>query len=121
MQRILVAFVTCLSLFSISITTALADDTVINLRGKNWLGSLNLDTGQLESIKKAMEKALNAPIDSEQECGEVRMDCIVRAAREWTVDGDRYREMVIHIHTIGQASSVVAQVNGQWPAISTAE
>ena len=69
-------------------------------------------------LKKAFEKALSAPIDSEQQCGEVRSDCIVRAAREWKVEGDTYREIVINIHTIGHASRAVGQSKGKWPAIA---
>lgn len=90
----------------------------VNLNGSQWLGHLKLEKNQLSSIKKAFEKALSAPIDSEQQCGEVRSDCIVRAAREWKVEGDTYREIVINIHTIGHASRAVGQSKGKWPAIA---
>ena len=89
----------------------------VNLNGPEWLGHLKLDKKQLAKIKTAFEKALNAPIDAEQQCGEVRLDCVVRAAREWKVDGETYREMVINIHTVGHASRAVGQVNGKWPKI----
>ena len=90
----------------------------VNLNGPEWLGHLKLEKSQLESIKTAFEKALNAPIDAEQQCGEARSDCIVRAAREWKVEGDTYREIVINIHTIGHASRAVGQNNGKWPAVA---
>jgi len=90
----------------------------VNLNGAQWLGHLKLDKTQLNSIKTAFEKALNAPIDAEQQCGEVRSDCIVRAAREWKVEGDTYREIVINIHTVGHASRAVGQSKGQWPAVA---
>ena len=98
-------------------TTAIADSGV-NLNSPSWLGNLSLEDGQIKSIKKALEKALDAPIDAEQQCGEVRGDCVVRAAREWTVDGDRIRDIIVYVHTVGQASNVVAQTNGKWPLIS---
>ncbi|NOY70849.1 MAG: hypothetical protein GXP14_00485 [Gammaproteobacteria bacterium] len=90
----------------------------VKLNSSSWLGNLKLEDGQLIAIKKAMEKALNAPIDASQQCGEVRQDCVVRAAREWTIGKDRFRELVVYIHTVGQASNVVAQTNGVWPTIS---
>jgi len=82
------------------------------------LGSLKLDKKQLEAIKTAFEKALNAPIDAEEQCGEVRLDCVVRSAREWKVDGDTYREVVVNIHTVGHASRAVGQTNGKWPTVA---
>lgn len=89
----------------------------VHLNAANWLGNLKLDASLVGAAKKAVEKALDAPIDSEQQCGPVRGDCVVRAAREWTVDGDRFREIVIYVHQVGQASNVVAQNNGKWPSI----
>lgn len=90
----------------------------VNLNSGDWLGHLKLEKNQLSSIKTAFEKALNSPIDAEQQCGAVRSDCIVRAAREWKVDGEVYREMVINIHTIGHASRAVGQEKGKWPSIA---
>ncbi|HFE39513.1 MAG TPA: hypothetical protein ENK06_14050 [Gammaproteobacteria bacterium] len=89
----------------------------VNLNGPQWLGHLKLDKKQLKAIKTAFEKALNSPIDAEQQCGKVRLDCVVRAAREWKVDGEIYREMVINLHTIGHASRAVGQSKGKWPKI----
>lgn len=94
-----------------------ASAATVNLNSPEWLGSLKLGKAQLTSIRKAFVKALNASIDDEQQCGEVRLDCVVRAAREWKVDGDTYREMVIHIHTVGHASRAVGQNKGKWPKI----
>lgn len=110
------------AIFLISIVslffTAQVSAATLNLNSGEWLGSLKLDKKQLSSIKNAFEKALSAPIDAEQQCGSVRSDCVVRAAREWKVDGDTYREMVIHIHTIGHASRAVGQNKGKWPAVA---
>ena len=89
----------------------------VNINGSQWLGHLKLDKKQLGAIKTAFTKALTSPIDAEQQCGEVRSDCIVRAAREWKVDGEVYREMVINLHTIGHASRAVGQSKGKWPSI----
>lgn len=90
----------------------------VNLNGADWLGHLKLEKAQLKSIQTAFKKALDAPVDAEQQCGEVRLDCVVRAAREWKVDGQTYREMVINIHTIGHASRAVGQTKGKWPAVA---
>ncbi len=89
----------------------------VNLNSSIWLGHLKLDKKQLGAIKTAFEKALTSPIDAEQQCGEVRIDCVVRAAREWKVDGEVYREMVINLHTIGHASRAVGQSKGKWPKV----
>lgn len=98
--------------------TQAAAAAAINLGAPNWLGNLNLDKDKLAAVKGAVEKAFDAPIDAEVECGEVRGDCTVRAAREWIVDGQKFREIVINIHTVGHASNAVGQENGQWPAVS---
>jgi hypothetical protein len=90
----------------------------VDLNEPQWLGNLQLADEQKAAIKKAVEKALTAPIDAAQECGEVRGDCVARAAREWMVDGQKYREIIVYIHTVGQASGVVGQAGGQWPVIS---
>lgn len=90
----------------------------IKLNSAEWLGHLKLDKKELSSIKKAVEKAMNAPVDAEQQCGKVRSDCVVRAAREWEFNGDKYREIVIHIHTKGHASRAVQQDKGKWPAVA---
>ena len=90
----------------------------IKLNSKEWLGHLELNKKQLSTIKKAVEKALNAPVDAEQQCGKIRSDCVVRAAREWEYDGSKFREIVIHIHTKGHASRAVEQVKGKWPAVA---
>ncbi len=95
----------------------LADDVVLN--SPQWLGSLNLDDKQLVGVKKAVEAALEAPIDAEQDCAEVRMDCVVRAAREWQVGSDTYREIVINLHATGHTSHAIGMVGGKWPPIKT--
>lgn len=92
--------------------------STIKLNSAEWLGHLNLDKKQLKDIQKAVEKALDAPVDAEQQCGKVRLDCVVRAAREWEYDGSKFREIVINIHTVGHASRAVEQVKGKWPAVA---
>ena len=98
--------------------TGQASAGTIKLNSAEWLGHLKLDNKQLSSIKDAVQKALNAPVDQEQQCGKVRSDCVVRAAREWEFEGDKYREIVIHIHTIGHASRAVQQSKGKWPTVA---
>ncbi|MDH5233240.1 MAG: hypothetical protein OEY38_24575, partial [Gammaproteobacteria bacterium] len=66
----------------------------INLNSGEWLGGMKLDAAQMKQIKSAVEKALKAPIDAEQQCGKERLDCVVRAAREWNYKGEKYREIV---------------------------
>ncbi len=106
---------TCLLVFSSN--PALAAGEQIKIKSQ-WLSHLQLNDKQLTSIKEAVEKALDAPIDAEQECGAVRLDCVVRAAREWQIEGTKYREIVVDLHTIGHSSRSVHQVNGKWPAVA---
>ena len=94
-----------------------ASASTLNLNSQQWLGSLKLDSNELKSIQTAVKKALDAPIDHTLQCGAVRQDCEVRAAREWTVDGDTYREIVIDLHTRGHASSTVSKTGGKWPTV----
>jgi len=100
-------------------TPAFSANDTINLNASNVLGTLNLDTKQLQSIKKAIEKTLKSnAIDEAVECGEVRMDCEVRTARTWNYNGDQFREVVVTIHTVGNASITLRNHGGAWPAIS---
>lgn len=103
---------------ALSSNPAAAAGEQINLKSQ-WLSHIKLDDKQLSSIKEAVEKALDAPIDAEQECGTVRSDCVVRAAREWQVGGTKYREIVVDIHTVGHSSRSVHQVNGKWPTVAS--
>lgn len=103
-------------MMSIMATLAHASEP-INLNTSSWLGNLKLTDSELNSVKLAMQKSLDSPIDSEQQCGENRMDCVVRSAREWIVDGQKYREVVIDLHARGHASNTVTQTSGQWPEI----
>lgn len=116
MSRLVIAAIISICFLVVGVGAASAE--VVKINSGSWLGNLKLENSQLIAIKKAMEKALDAPIDVEQQCGEVRQDCVVRAAREWTVGKDRFRELVVYIHTVGQASNVVGQTNGAWPTIS---
>ncbi len=93
---------------------------VIKLNAPTVLGTLKLDAAQLGKIKKAINKSLSTDImDTEFQCGEERMDCVVRSVREWTYKGDRLREVVVNLHTIGNTSITVRQHKGKWPRIST--
>ena len=96
---------------------AWGDDVVLN--SPQWLGSLNLDDKALTGIKKAVEAAFTAPIDAEQQCAEVNLDCVVRAAREWDVGGVPYREIVINVHATGHTSHAVGKTGGKWPTVRT--
>ena len=102
-----------------ALSAVAANAETVNLKGLEWLGNLKLTDAELDAVKIAIQKSLEAPIDAEQHCGEHRMDCVVRSAREWTVDGERYREVVIDIHGRGHASQTVAQTGGQWPEITS--
>ncbi len=105
-----------------------AQRPVVHLNSPAWLGYLHLKRDQLERIRKATIKALDAPIDEEIQCGKVYMDCTVRAAKEWIEKGVKYRQIVIVLHKGPQGSggwtgskafamNVVRQVNGRWPEI----
>ena len=62
----------------------------VNLNSPTILGELKLPGAQLESIKEAVEKALSGNIDTEYQCGEVKLDCVVRAARQFGVRVNSY-------------------------------
>ncbi|MFV2056898.1 MAG: hypothetical protein ACC707_10545 [Thiohalomonadales bacterium] len=89
----------------------------VNLNSPQILGGYKLNNGQLKSIKTAVQKAMKGPIDDNLQCGKVRLDCVVRAASEWKFEGAVYREIVINLHTIGDASMTVSKVKGKWPSI----
>lgn len=95
-----------------------ANSNVINLSSQAWLGNFKLDQKQLTSVKAAVERALEAPIDVEQQCGAETGLCVVRSAREWIYDGVKYRKIVIYLHTIGDASGAARQINGKWTEIT---
>lgn len=109
-SRIMVVF-----LFVLGMSQVSADN--IKLNSPQVLGTLKLNNAQLTSIKSAVEKAMNSLVDEEQQCGPVRLDCVVRAAREWRYDGVTYREIVINLHTIGSASVTAAKTKGKWPEV----
>jgi len=92
----------------------------INLNSPTILGELKLPAKELKSIKEAVEKAMNSTVDAEFQCGEVKLDCVARAAREWTYQGNTFREIVVNIHTVGHASFTVEKPKGKkWPDIAT--
>jgi hypothetical protein len=98
---------------------ALAASDTINLSAPRYLGTLELDTKQLQKIKDAIEKTLKTDaIDNVIECGEVRLDCEVRTAREWSYNGDQFREVVVNVHTVGNSSITLRHHDGKWPAIN---
>lgn len=91
----------------------------INLNSPTILGELKLPAAELKSIKEAVEKAMNSTVDAEFQCGEVKLDCVARAAREWSYQGNTFREIVVNIHTVGHASFTVEKPQGKgWPAIA---
>ena len=49
---------------------------------------------------------------------ERRMDCEVRIARKWDYAGDQFREVVVNIHAVGNASITMRNHDGKWPVIS---
>ena len=97
--------------------TAGATTNVVNLNSRDWLGDLHLSDAQLTKIKSAVEKAFDAPIDQKFQCGKIRMDCEVRAARQWAINGIPYRDIVIYIHTVGYSSRAVSKQGGSWPTV----
>lgn len=97
---------------------AAANSNVINLSSQAWLGNFKLDQKQMASVKAAVERALEAPIDVEQQCGDETGLCVVRSAREWIFEGVKYRKIVIYLHTIGDASGAARQINGKWTEIT---
>lgn len=98
-------------------TTASAITNEVNLNSRAWLGDLHLSDAQLTKIKGAVEQAFDAPIDEKFQCGKIRMDCEVRAARQWMIDGVPYRDIVIYIHTVGYSSRAVSKQGGSWPIV----
>lgn len=98
-----------------------AEPNVIDLDSPEWLGNYKLDPKKLASVKAAMERAMTAPIDVEQQCAEDTGLCVVRTAREWFFEGTRYRAIVIYLHTIGNATGVVRQIDGKWTEIKIKE
>jgi hypothetical protein len=92
---------------------------VIHLSSPTILGNLKLPAKEMKSIQSAVKKAMNSTVDSEFQCGKVRLDCVARAAREWTYQGNTFREIVVNIHTIGHASFTVEKPKGKaWPSIA---
>lgn len=102
-------------LFSLGTTQALA--ATVTLNSPQVLGALKLNNSQLKAIKSAMQKAMNGAVDDSQQCGKVRLDCVVRAASEWKYKGEVFREIVINLHATGDASVTVSKVKGKWPTI----
>ena len=115
----MILFLTAASFLLIGLYPLTSTAATVNINSPEWLGNLKLSKKQLMHIKKSVTKALHSPIDNEIECGEIRMDCVVRTAREWTYQGNRYREIVVNLHTVGHASKTVGQTRGRWPTIIT--
>lgn len=92
-------------------------DDKVNINSIHWLGPLKLHKKQLEAIKTAVEKALRAPIDKHEVCGDPPLGCFVRTALKWTDNGVRYREVIVYIHMVGNGGYTVHTVNGHWPEV----
>jgi len=103
-------------LFSLLVSQAQANS--INLSDPAVLGDLKLSSNQLKAIQKAVLKAQKSAIDAEHQCGEVRLDCVVRAAREWKYQGVTYREIVVNVHMVGHASLTVEKIKGKWTKVN---
>lgn len=114
-----IAKIAIISITLLGLSVGLAQAKTIKLNDPSILGGLKLSNKQLKAIQKAVQKAEKSPIDAEHQCGEVRLDCVVRAAREWKYQGVTYREIVINVHMVGQASITVEKVKGKWTKIST--
>ena len=103
-----------LALFSYA---AQAQQSVV-LNSPEWMAPLKVDKARLEKVEKAVEHAMTASIDERVSCGNDPLGCYARAAMEWTVDGVKYREIVVIIHNLGaNARYTVHQIDGQWPDI----
>jgi len=89
----------------------------INLKSPDWFGNFPQDRIDLKKIKKAVEQALTGPVDAEYQCGEVVLDCVARAVREWEYKGERYREIVVNVHTVGHVARTVHTSGGKWPKV----
>ena len=103
------------SFFLCAAAGAMANE--VNLNSRAWLGNLHLSDDQLTKIKGAVEKAFDAPIDEIFQCGKIRMDCEVRTAREWMIDGVPYRNIIIYIQSVGNGSGTVSKQGGSWPTV----
>ena len=90
---------------------------VINLKDPLWFGSFPQDKIDLKKIKKAVQQALTGPVDAEYQCGEVVLDCVARAVREWEYKGEKYREIVVNVHTVGHVARTVHTKGGKWPKV----
>lgn len=106
-----------ISCFALSTTQSFAD--TVKLNSPAILGGLNLTSTQLKAVKDAVVNAMSSSIDDEQQCGVVKGDCVVRAAREWKYESSTFREIVINIHTVGHASVTVEKAKGKWPEVAT--
>ena len=106
-----------LASFFLCAAAGAATTNEVNLNSQAWLGDLHLSDAQLTKIKGAVEQAFDAPIDETFQCGEIRMDCEVRAARQWVIDGVPYRDIVIYIQSVGNASRAVSKKGGSWPTV----
>ncbi len=82
-----------------------------------FLASLHLDKQRLEAVKKAVEAALQAPLDERESCGDDPLGCYARAAEIYDRDGVEYREIVVIIHGVGNGRFTFHQINGKWPEV----
>lgn len=82
-----------------------------------FLGALHLDKQRLEAVKKAVEAALNAPLDERESCGNDPLGCYARAAEIYKRNGVEYREIVVIIHGVGNGRFTFHQINGKWPRV----
>ena len=115
-RRLLLTFCCVFTVFCA--TPVFAANGTIHLSAPNVLGTLELDAKQLQNVKDAIQKSLQTDIiDAVVQCGEERMDCEVRTAREWSYKGDSFREIVVNVHTVGNTMITLRNHNGKWTNI----
>ena len=68
-------------------------------------------------MKKAVEGALQAPLDERVSCGDDPLGCYARTAMMWSRDGVDYREVVVIIHGVGNGRFTFHQIGGKWPEV----
>jgi hypothetical protein len=93
------------------------ESSKVAINSTEFLGALHLKKHRLEAVKKAVEAALQAPLDEHESCGDDPLGCYARAAEIYKRDGVEYREIVVIIHGVGNGRFTFHQINGKWPEV----
>lgn len=117
MRKLLLLVCVVLPIAAVHAAVKQAEGDKVTLDSIHFLGSLHLDKQRLEAVKKAVEEALNAPIDERESCGDDPLGCYARTAYMWNENGVEYREVIVYIHGTGNAGYTFHQINGKWPEI----